>query len=162
MMIYGSKYETKLDDFEIMMKNPIFEKTLFIFNDNITEHYSNKKGRGNAVMRKYNQHSNGITRSHGIPTGVHRTGYSKLDDKTKMEIDSAFTELENLINSGYYTSILYSLDNNENFLIGTSIFSVDHEVLVYITKKILFFGTTFNFIKNGKIESECYNIDEIV
>lgn len=164
MNIYGSKYVTKNDDFSKMMLKPEFSKTLFIFNDNETEHDSAKRGAGNAIMRKYNIYGvkdNEAPRSHGIPTGVHRKGYTQLDDRTKFVIDSAFEEIRCLLESFEYDSIAYSIEDNDNIILGTNIFKVDREVIIYITREILKLGTKFFFIQDGNIDNSGYlEIDE--
>ena len=40
-----------------MIKQPEFKNCLFIFNDNVEYHMSNRKGAGNAIIRQYNKHS---------------------------------------------------------------------------------------------------------
>ena len=44
-------------DFEYMIKSGKYENSLFIFNDNEISHQTCDKGRGNAIIRKYNRFS---------------------------------------------------------------------------------------------------------
>ena len=153
--IYGSKYRTKNDDFKQLMVRDSFTKTLFIFNDNEKEHNSSKAGAGNAIMRMYNSYSNiEIPRSHGIPTGVYRKGYDKLDEKTKEVIDESIDELKELLSTGNYDSIMYSIEDERSFVLGTSLFKVNREVLVYITKCLLSLGEKYFIVLNTEIIDE--------
>ena len=55
--IIGTVYEGNglYGDFEHMIKSCKYENSLFIFNDNETSHKTCSKGRGNAIIRKYNR-----------------------------------------------------------------------------------------------------------
>lgn len=134
--IVGFKYEKGGIDFEYLMRCKIFENALFIFNDNQVEHNSCKKGHGNAEIRQYNKYSSGPIKSAGIPTGKYRNGYSCLAEG-KDDIDKSIDEIKELLSSGRYDSIVYSVQNIGNATIGTSIFELDDELKEYITNKIL-------------------------
>ena len=144
--IYVSKIIDNRDNFENMIHNPIFENTLFIFNDNHKEHNLHKKGAGNAVIRKYNKHS-GLEkpRSAGIPTGYYRSGFTDLSSEVKQIIDSSIEEIKQLVKTYNYTSLVYSVDNYDDYILGTGLFEVHKDVLQYITNNIL------SFSKNKKI-----------
>lgn len=151
--IYGSKYESIKTNFEVMMNDDKFKNTLFIFNDNEKEHFTNKKGRGNACMRQYNSYSDLLMpRSAGIPTGEYRKGYTKLDKRTKDVINNAIELIKCLLQSGHYDSIIYSVNSKDNPQIDTALFNVNQNVLEYITNEILNLGNTYSFVKynNGK------------
>lgn len=152
MKICGSKYRNRNDDFEVMMKTEKYKNALFLFNDNEREHGTNIKGAGNAVMRKYSKLD--IPRSFGIPTGIYRTGYTQLDNKTKDAIDSIFYELKNLVDSGNYNTLVYSIEDEFNPLLGTSIFQVSQDVLIYITRKILSLGEIYTTSNNSEVSVE--------
>lgn len=161
--IYGSKYVTKKGAFTQMKDLPEFERALFIFNDNEREHGTAKKGSGNADMRPYNFHGTPdgeLVRSHGIPTGEYRQGYMELDDHTKEVIDESIQEIKDLIDHFGYDKIVYSIKDIDDIIIGTSIFKVDHEVLVYITREILKLGRQFTIIEDGKTNPNILPIDE--
>lgn len=145
MTLYGVKYDGKQTDFEELMKYDMFKKSLFIFNDNQTEHYTSKKGSGNAIMRKYNKYSKCYPpKSAGIPTGHHRNGYSNIIE-AKQHIDDSFNEIIQLLNTDNYDSIVYSINDYNDPTIGTGIFNVNIEVKKYITRKIfeLFKGRNY-------------------
>lgn len=134
--LYGIKYDGPAMDSLNLLRQFYFQKSLFIFNDNFSEHYSSKKGSGNAVLRQFNQYSGGQIRSFGIPTGHYRTGYSSLEEG-KVNIDRCFEELIALLKTGNYDSIVYSINLANDPLLGTGIFQVSPEVLKYITKRIM-------------------------
>lgn len=163
MFIIGSKYDNKSVDFETLIGDRKFANTLFIFNDNYTEHWTSKRGRGNAKIRQYN-HVSGlqIPRSFGIPTGYHREGYHSLD-QSKDQIDQCFEELNILLRSGNYNAICYSIDSYDNVTIGSGIFKINHNVKKYITERILSLGIGGNyfflsglrgFVNGGTITNE--------
>lgn len=144
LKIYGVKYDGFNTDFENLMNNEQFKNSLFIFNDNQSDHYSCKKGLGNAKMRIYNKYSHyEYPKSAGIPTGYYRHGYSTINE-SREDIDNSFNEIIELLLTEKYDSIVYSIHDYTNPLIGTGIFDVGIEVRKYITKRIL------EFSKNGE------------
>lgn len=142
--IYGIKYDgPSMDSLKLLEQ---FPRSLFVFNDNYQDHYSCKRGAGNAVLRKFNKYSNLlIPRSVGIPTGNYRTGYQSLKD-CKEKIDICFEEMKELLSTGNYDSVVYSINEFNDPLLGTGIFQVNFDVLKYITKQILEFGKDGNLI----------------
>lgn len=135
--LYGIKYDGPAMDFLNLMRQVSFQRSIFIFNDNYLEHYTSKRGSGNAVLRQFNKFSgSSFPRSVGIPTGNYRNGYTYLEEG-KAHIDEGFQELIELINTGNYDSILYSINVANDALLGTGIFQVSRDVLKYITKRIL-------------------------
>lgn len=154
--VYGSVYKTKSDSFENLMKMKCFGKTLFIFNDNEREHNTNKKGAGNAVMRQYNIHSmsEALPNSHGIPTGLFRSGYTELNNSSRKAIDTSIREIKDLLESNCYDSIMYSLKTEGELEIGTSIFNVAEEVIEYISMELLKLGSEYCEVKDGGQFSE--------
>lgn len=142
--LYGIKYDGPEMDSLTLLKQRLFRKSIFIFNDNYSEHYTCKKGAGNAVLRQFNKFSEYYTRSAGIPTGHFRNGYTSLEEG-KSNIDECFEELIELINTENYDSIVYSINEAKDPLLGTGIFQVDQNVLKYITKRII------ELCKNGNL-----------
>lgn len=125
-------------DFNFMIKLEQYNDSLFIFNDNIEEHCSAKRGAGNAVIRPFNKYGlfKDYPRSAGIPTGSYKDrGFKNLNDNNKNIIDGAFEEIHELIKKYNYKRIFYSSEKDSD-LVGTSLFEVDKEVLEYITNKI--------------------------
>jgi len=121
-------------DFEWHIKSGMYEDSLFLFNDDEKRHKWKKAGRGNAVIRKYNKHALDKPRSHGIVTGKEK-GYECLSDEVKKAIDDCFIETKEIISKYSYKRIYYSAQT-PNGLLGTSIFHVGDDVILYITKKI--------------------------
>jgi hypothetical protein len=124
-------------DFEWMIKQCKYDSTLFIFNDDIESIEKCQSGKGNAVIRSYNQYNinNNIPRSAGIPTGSRKYGGFKILDKTTIKIiDESINKIINLINKYKYNNIIYSADKNNN--LTTKLFNVDKKVLYYITERI--------------------------
>ena len=142
MKIIGVKYGGKNTDFEKMMNQKEYENALFIFNDNYLEHKTTKRGAGNAKMRVYNNYSS-FFKSFGIPTGNYRKGYNSLDECVDI-LNEIFEELDLIIKN--YDTLVYSIDEIDNLLLGTSIFKVHNDVLKYITNKILSYGTEFKVL----------------
>lgn len=138
VQVIGIKYNRNgiFGDFKWMCAREEYENSLFLFNDNEEYHYTCRSGAGNAIMRRYNKHSDlDIPISAGIPTGtLARGGYSKLTTRTKTCIDDAFKEIDELLSKYKYSRIYYSAETDG--LLGTSIFRVDPDVIKYISVKI--------------------------
>lgn len=136
----------KEGDFSWMIKQPEYQKTLFIFNDNTEDHTNYCRGGGNAVMRPFNKynpesHEDGeFPRSAGIPTGdrwgKNAGGFTELDDNVKKIINDSIDEIRELIQKYNYDKVIYSSEKKPNDILGTGIFDVDKEVLEYVTEKI--------------------------
>jgi hypothetical protein len=138
--VIGSVYDGRgmEGDFLWMNCQPEHEDSLFIFNDNIEHHGTCRRGAGNAIMRRFNRHNpvGHKPKSAGIPTGSLETGgFMELNDEVKEHIDKAFVEIENLIKTFTYDKIYYSAET-PNGILGTNLFFVCDDVLVYITTKI--------------------------
>jgi hypothetical protein len=125
-------------DFEFMRDLPGFEKTLFLFNENV-ESYNMKsvfRGGGNACIRPWAHEP--IPRSFGIPTGSMAIGgFETLTDDLKDYLSSVFLDLKKVIQDNDYDTVCYSIDTPGSDTLGTSIFKVDPDVLEYITQGIL-------------------------
>lgn len=143
IQVIGVKYvcPNRFGDFEYMYKLEEFSDSLFIFNDNEEYHDTCSGGIGNAIMRRYNKYSKlEIPRSAGIPTGTLQLGgYKKLDKYTQMQIDNSINEIKELIKIYKYKRIFFS--SNFDGKLGTSIFEVDSNVLLYITNQIYSLST---------------------
>jgi hypothetical protein len=137
--VIGTLFESlnKFGDFYWMIQNPLYNKSLFIFNDNEEYHYTSRKGKGNACIRVFNKYSNlPIPRSAGIPTGKLSTGgYTELNQYTKNIIDSTINEIKSLILKYKYDTIYFS--SNSEGKLGTSLFNVSSDVINYITDEII-------------------------
>ena len=126
-----------------------YNNTLFIFNDNDKDHFTNKKGANNAEIRIYNLYAPNIPYPHsaGIPTGYSsgsNGGYTGLMDpdpankKGEVPYKSiifAYIEILGLLYvfKDRFTQIIYSVNNNKSDLISTSTFKVADDVIEFIT-----------------------------
>lgn len=133
-------------DFEYMIKDDEYENSLFIFNDNVQDHCTNRKGAGNAVIRPYNKYGLEYPRSAGIPTGYRRErngGFKTLTPEVKEIIDSAIQEIRELAAEHGYDTIYFSADppvGKNRPLLGTRIFIIGDDVKQYITDQIYSLG----------------------
>ena len=125
-------------DFEWMIFQEEFNNSLFIFNDN--EHHMNsiRKGGGSACIRPFNflgfeRAGFDFPRSVGIVTGRSTSGYQNLKDG-QISIDYCFDILNKVLKKHAYDAIYFP--EGKGGLIGSSIFSVSSEVLVYITRRL--------------------------
>jgi hypothetical protein len=136
--VIGSIYtgNNTIGDFNWMIKQSVYTNCLFIFNDNIEHHLTNKKGGGNAIIRQFNRFSSlDKPRSAGIPTGTLKYGgFTKLDEDVKTIIDNSINEIKDLIEKHNFDSVYFSQDSSGK--LGTSIFKVNEDVIDYITKQI--------------------------
>ena len=140
--IYGIQFEKEglYGDFNWMINQSEYSNSLFIYNDDSESQLnkSYKKGKGNAIIRQYNQYVPGIDipRSVGIPTGSRKNGgYTELNEEVKEKIDISINNIKELILKYNYKVIYYSADKNGK--LGTGIFKVNKEVIEYITNEIL-------------------------
>lgn len=138
IQIYGVKFVKpgQFGDFVWMAQQDEYSDSLFIFNDNEEYHYSSRAGAGNAIMRKFNRHSNqSVPKSAGIPTGTLKNGgYTFYNNHVKKIIDDSINEIIELINKHKYKKLYFS--SEPNGLLGTSIFHVNPVVIAYISSKI--------------------------
>ena len=121
-----------------MIKKDEYKDVLFIFNDNGEHHDTNRRGGGNAVIRKYNKFNNKLDRprSAGIPTGTLEDGsYQELNEHVKKQIELSINEIKEIIQIYGYKKIYYSA--KKDGVLGTGLFSMNRDVLVYITEKII-------------------------
>ena len=118
-----------------MIRSGKYENALFIYNDDEMRQHWKKAGQGNAVIRKYNKHALGIPRSAGIVTGTGSNGYSHLNPAIKHKIDECIDDVS-LICRKYNYSVVYYSAESPNGRLGTSIFTVNPDVLDYITKRL--------------------------
>jgi hypothetical protein len=149
--VIGVKFTSRnqYGDFYWMCQQNKYSNSLYIFNDNEEYHNTNSKGAGNAVMRKFNRHSDyKIPFSAGIPTGtLGEGGYQKFTPEIKKVIDDSIEEIIELIKIYKYKTIYFSAELDGK--LGTSIFAVNPKVIKYITNRI--FGLTQNPVKIIKL-----------
>jgi hypothetical protein len=131
----------KVGDFEWMIKQPKYARSLFIFNDNETQFnafHANQPtglyaGGGNAVVRPFQGGPH--PRAAGIPTGD-GAGYQHLSAHVKGVIDQALDYIENLLKSGRYNEIVFCTDPTGQ-TIGTGIFNTADAVKNYIFQGLM-------------------------
>jgi len=131
------KKKNTFGDFSWMITQPQYNKTLFLYNDDIESRNRFNIGGGNAIIRPYNKYNPKIKvpRSAGIPTGSLKTGgFVKLDNVTKKYIDDSIENIQKIIKIYKYETIIYSAELSG--LLGTGIFKVNTDVILYITEKI--------------------------
>ena len=138
--VIGSVYRTpnRDGDFEWELRTNKHPMALYLFNDNVKDHNSDRVGGGNAVIRPYVKQM----RAAGISTGLSSSsgGYQTLDAGTKIQIDRDISEIKAMLATGKYKQIRFSIDEETGF-IGTGIFQVAASVKKYITREIKKLGT---------------------
>jgi len=134
----------KSGDFEWEIRKNIRPTALYLFNDNVEHHTSSSKGGGNAAIRPWNQFGRERpVRSAGIPTGTMTGGgFTSLSD-AKQHVDAAIGEVEVLLSSGMYDTVVYSCVSKNDDALGTGIFQVATEVKDYIRNRIYGLGKTY-------------------
>jgi len=133
-------------DFDWMIRQPQYDRTLFLFNDNEGEFLAHHRGGshtcggggGNAIIRPYQCRV--PQRALGIPTGtystgIHYKGYSCLDDHVVGILDLAFARLDELLASGRHDSVAFSWDDDTK--LGGKIFTTAQPVRDHIVERIL-------------------------
>ena len=120
----------------------ISHRTLYVFNDNVADHYTSTAGGGNANIRIFNRFSPiQPVRSVGISTGWSSSlgGFSELTEDVKSRLDLDFMELKALLTTGAYSRLVYSGDANDptsKKKLGTGIFTVHPDVKTYIVSNL--------------------------
>lgn len=144
-------------DYEKLITKESEKDTLFIFNDNVEHHKTNKEGSGNAKIRPYNKYGEhkDYPKSAGVSTGeksgVNSTSFKSLDQEInvntkkitiKKYIDSEIDEIKKLIKKHNYKKIYFSAkcSNQGKCLLDTKIFDPGEDVKKYITTEILKLG----------------------
>ena len=132
----------KVGDFEWMIKQPKYARSLFIFNDNETQFkafHANQPaglsgGGGNAVIRPFQ----GGAHPHaaGIPTGDGGEGYQQLNAHVMGVIDEALGYIKNLLKSGRYNEIVFCTDSTGQ-TIGSGIHDIAPAVKNYIFQGLM-------------------------
>jgi len=139
IQVYGSVFTTAntIGDFDWMIRSGEFNDVLFIFNDDEYRYKTDRAGRGNAIIRKYNQYAEPQhPHSAGITTGTRSGGYTFLTDDVKCHIDHCIDNIKTILaKHRHFKRIFYSAER-VNGLLGTSIFQVHPSVLQYITEQI--------------------------
>ena len=137
--IKGIVYKNKNEygDFEWMIRSKNYNKTLFIFDDNIEYYNTSIKGDGIQKIREYNEFSNNFNiNSAGIIMAESEgNGFIELNDKNKMMIDLSFENIKNLIIRYGYNSLYYKC-NEDNGEIFTDLYYLDNNITKYVMEKM--------------------------
>jgi len=138
--------------YRVMIEADIKKKnhnTLYLFNDNTSDHKTADSGAANGEARPYNKHSGRVPPySAGISTGdpgvkdpvTNKPGFRSLNCRTKKIIDDEVKEIKDLIREHKYKRIMYSVVD-KNGILGSSTYDPIPQVLEYITRKIVGLGT---------------------
>ena len=150
LRVIGSifKGKGKDGDFLYEIENKKHVNALYVFNDNFNDHKKSNEGGGNAKIRPYNKPhgEEKKARAAGVSTGKDGNGFGSLEEKVQENttvqayIDTEIKEIEQLIETGLYDQIRFSVDRNGN--LGTGVFrdSVGADVKSYIVEKIKSLG----------------------
>lgn len=142
--VIRSSYEGRgrRGDFEWMIEQPEYSRTLFVFNDNEDQFREHQRllgtphrctaGGGNAVIRP--QQCMTPPRATGIPTGRRGGGYASLADALPA-VDAAISHLDHLLGTGDYDALAFSW-NDDTQTLGVRIFAPHRDVLDYIVEQI--------------------------
>jgi hypothetical protein len=130
-------------DFAWMLTQAEYDDALFVFNDNESQFraYRNdptggagcSRGGGNAVIRPYRCQQ--PPRAAGVPTGD-GGGYARLDGHARTVIDEAIGVIAELLTTGRYRRVFYSVDPHHPDLLGTGIFQVGDDVRRYVVAQL--------------------------
>lgn len=141
-VVYDAASETGC--FEAMLKDPAYDDTLFLYNDNVIDWLNwddDTAGKGTAKIRPnswpYNQDR--PLRVLSVPTGFSSAsgGFRELDRDSKKAISLAFQRIRILVqDSPHIKRIAYSADADNPLVLGTKTFKVDPYVLSYISVQL--------------------------
>ena len=120
---------------------PKGQRTLWVYNDNVSHRHTNIRGSGNAAARQFNRFSVAYQSepfSTGVTTGsLHSGGFRGLDASTRKIIDDDLAELKKLVCTGDYSCIKYSSDGSRHNGLGTGTFSDKRAVAATVKNYIL-------------------------
>lgn len=128
-------------DFKWMRMQYKYRNTLFLFNENVVDSYSDKPlaGAGSAAIRPYTHRFVDKPRAAGIPTGwsVASRGFTTFDFLTKKIIDWSFERIRTILhNDTEIDQIIFSCSSGDPTRIGTSIFQLPEKIVSYISDGI--------------------------
>lgn len=127
--------ETWRGDFRQILRTNLLEKEIVVFNDNFADRKSPFAGAGNAVVRPYARTT--PPRAIGIPTGwTSGKGFDRLSSDVQEAIDLALERLAHLVKALAIDRIFYSAVADGDATLGTDTFSVDDDVVRYITRAL--------------------------
>jgi hypothetical protein len=123
-------------DFEWEIRTDREPRTLYVFNDNATDHATSLRGGGNAAIRPFNRYSHQPrpVRSAGVCTGDRGRGYSRLTPAVRARIDQDVQEIRELLATGAFDCVKYSGDGRGG--LGTGIFRVGEAVKQHIVASL--------------------------
>ena len=155
-IVYDRENPDPNTDFKNLIKKD--KNSLFIFNDNDESFPEDSElfcvdGIGNAQIRRYQ--CKDPRQAAGIPTGsLKKRGYKKLDEWAKSQIDKSFVIINSLLETGNYTKVYYSAEKNGD--IGQGTFTVNKDVIKYITEKLKKLKKKFSSKVDKKVGKKVY------
>lgn len=128
-------------DFKWMRLQNKYRNTLFLFNENVVDSYSDQPlaGAGSAAIRPYTHRFVDKPRAAGIPTGwsVASRGFTTFDFLTKKIIDWSLERIRTILhNDSDIDQIVFSCSSGDRTRIGTSIFQLPEKIVSYISNGI--------------------------
>ena len=132
----------KYGDFKWMLKQPEYEDTLFVYNDNVKDNLdpNSMDGAGSAAIRNVSWRFATPPRSVGIPTGwsVASGGFDEMDIYSKRAIDFSIARIWKIImdSDSKVTKVIYSCSREDKMKIGVSIFQPHSSILNYINDQL--------------------------
>ena len=139
-MVYRGK--DKLGCFKYMSESTKYDHILFLFNGNIVSsmHKKAREGGGSAVVQPLTyMYEKERPRSVSIPTGwsIASGGFTELDCYSKRAIRNAIDRVKRiLIKDPSLTMVVFSCDTDDHTKIGSNIFKVCDEAILFISKAI--------------------------
>lgn len=135
---------TAATSYQNMMRDPKYDRALFVFNDNEEQHRAYREGqpegfaagRGNAIVRPYRapqklKRNQPVVRAAGIPTGRNGRAYTSKEDGGD-ELGKAFANILTLLEDkkNKFDKVVMSVDRDGNF--GSDIYPMSPTMKAYL------------------------------
>lgn len=139
-VVYRGK--DKLGCFKYMSESTEYDHILFLFNGNMVSsmHEEAREGGGSAVVQPLTyMYEKQRPRSVSIPTGwsIASGGFTELDRYSKRAIRNAIERVKRiLIEDSSLKLVVFSCDTDDHTKIGSNIFNVCDEAILFISKAI--------------------------
>ena len=109
------KGKDKYGDFRWEIEGNTDPGTLYIFNDDVRFHKTDKKGKGERSIRQYNKYGKYKNRPYSAGISVYnKNPFKELSDKVKNIIDSDIDEIKDLVKKFKFKKIKYTVKSDEN------------------------------------------------
>lgn len=127
-------------DYEWMVKQSKYKRTLFIIQENVIDAANEKDaGAGTAVLRPFTFRYKDVPRAAGIPTGwsVRSGAFTRLNFFSKRAINIAVERIHRILHDhDSITQIVFSCSSDDTTLIGQGVFKIPLPVIMFISQKI--------------------------